>query len=64
MDAAVACVPVENIKEQILEAACPGNSFAGQGESKCKRPEAEGEELHGPAGDRDCQCWSSTSEWL
>lgn len=28
MDGAVACVPVENIKEQILEAAYPGNSFA------------------------------------
>ena len=30
MDAAVACVPVENIQEQVLEAACPGNSFAGR----------------------------------
>ena len=28
-DAAVACVPVEHIKEQILEASCPGDSFAG-----------------------------------
>ena len=37
MDAAVACVPVENIKEQILEAACPGNSFAGHLGSRLPR---------------------------
>lgn len=29
MDAAVACVPVEKIKEQNLEASCPGDSSAG-----------------------------------
>ena len=29
MDAAVACVPVEKIKEQNLEVSCPGDSSAG-----------------------------------
>lgn len=29
-----------------------GKSFAGQGKSTFKGPEAGGEELHGPAGDK------------